>query len=151
MEAVLKRRLELLITLLVVGVVAAAVLIVVGAENVIPGTSNGYISVVKPPQTSQSPDQQAQQQAQYEARVKNFLAIANKDAYVHALIAGKNYTVVGIAILRSPPPSPGAPPIDSAALVVRVEGNFYKINIDIPHEKVISVEERICYGPACND
>ena len=151
MEAALKRRLELLITLLVVGIVAGAALIVVGAENAIPGTSNGYISVVKSPQTSQSPDQQVQQQAQYEARVKSFLAIANKDAYVHVLITGKNYTVVGIAILRSPPPSPGAPPIDNAALVLRVEGNFYKINIDIPHEKVISVEERICYGPACND
>jgi len=151
MEAALKRRLELLITLLVVGIVAGAALIVVGAENAIPGTSNGYISVVKSPQTSQSPDQQVQQQAQYEARVKSFLAIANKDAYVHALIVGKNYTVVGIAILRSPPPSPGAPPIDNASLVLRVEGNFYKINIDIPHEKVLSVEERICYGPACND
>ena len=151
MEAALKRRLELLITLLVVGIVAGAALIVVGAENAIPGTSNGYISVVKSPQTSQSPDQQVQQQAQYEARVKSFLAIANKDGYVHALIVGKNYTVVGIAILRSPPPSPGAPPIDNAALVLRVEGNFYKINIDIPHEKVLSVEERICYGPACND
>lgn len=66
MEAVLKRRLELLITLLVVGVVAGAALVVLGAENAIPGTSNGYISVVKPPQTSQSADQQAQQQAQYE-------------------------------------------------------------------------------------
>ena len=151
MEALIKRRLELLITLLVVGVVAGAALIVVGAENALPGASNGYISVVKPVQTSQSPDQQAQQQAQYEARVKSLLAIANKDQRVNALVAGKNYTVVGITILRSSPPSPGAPPIDNASLVLRVEGKFYKINIDIPHEKVISVEERICYGPACND
>jgi len=55
MEAVLKRRLELLITLLVVGVVAAAVLIVVGAENVIQEPAMVTFSVVKPPQTSQSP------------------------------------------------------------------------------------------------
>jgi len=151
MEAVLKRRLELLITLIVVGVVAAAAIVAVGAENAIPGASNEYISVVKPPQTSQSPDQTAQQQAQYEARVKELLAIANKDQAVNALVAGKNYTVVGIAILRSPPPSPGATPIDNASLVLRVGGKFYKISIDIPHEKVISIEERICYGPACND
>jgi hypothetical protein len=84
-------------------------------------------------------------------RVKSLLAIANKDERVHALIDGNNYNVVGIAILRSPPLSPGAPPVDNASLVLRVEGNFYKINIDIPHEKVVSVEERICYGPACND
>lgn len=147
MEAVLKRRLELLITLLVVGVVAGAALVVLGAENAIPGTSNGYISVVKPPQTSQSADQQAQQQAQYEARVKSLLAIAVKDVRVNASVAGKNYTVVGI--LSSPPSSSGAPSIYS--LVLRVGGKFYKINIDIAHENVISVEERICYGPACND
>jgi hypothetical protein len=147
MQAVLKRRVELLITLLVIGIVAAAALVVVGAENAIPGTTTGYISVVKPPQTSQSADQQAQQQAQYEARVKSLLVIAVKDVRVHAYIDGKNYTVVGI--LSSPPPSPGAPSIDS--LVLRVEGKFYKINIDIAHENVTSVEERICYGPACND
>jgi glutathione S-transferase len=146
MEAALKRRLELLITLLVVGVVAGAAIVALGAEKAIPGASNEYISVVKPPQTSQSPEQ-AQQQAQYEARVKSLLSIAMNDDHVHAYVAGKNYTVVGI--LSAPPASPGAPPIDS--LVLRVEGKFYKINIDILHEKVISVEERICYGPACND
>lgn len=147
MEAVRKRRLELLITLLVVGIVAGATIIVLGAENALPGTSSGYISVVKTRQTSQSSDQQAQQQAQYEARVKSLLAIANKDDRVHGLVAGKNYTVVGI--LAQPPPSSGAPPISS--LVLRVEGKFYKIDIDIPHEKVSSVAERICYGPGCND
>ena len=151
MDAALRGRLSLLSILLVVGVVAGAAIIVLGAQKAIPGTSNDYISVVKPPQTSQSPDQRAQQQAQYEARVKSLLAIANKDERVQALVAGKNYTVVGIAALRSPLLPPGAPPIDNASLVLRLEGKFYKINIDIPNEKVISVAERICYGPACND
>jgi hypothetical protein len=144
MDAALRGRLSLLSILLVVGVVAGAAIIVLGAQKAIPGTSSDYISVVKPPQTSQTPDQRAQQQAQYEARVKSLLAIANKDERVQALVAGKNYTVVGIAVLRSPP-------IDNASLVLRLEGKFYKINIDIPNEKVISVAERICYGPACND
>jgi len=148
MRTVLKRRLELLIALLVVGVVAGAAIVVLGAENTIPGASNSYISVVKP-QTSQSPDQLAQQHSQYEARVQQLLAIANKDQQVHALVAGRNYTIVGI--LKSPPPPPGSSSIDSASLVLRVGGKFYKIDIDIAHNKVMSVAERICYGPACND
>jgi hypothetical protein len=150
MEAVLRRRLALLCILLVVGVVTGAAIIVLGAEKAIPGSSNDYISVVKP-QTGQSLDQRTRLQAQYEERVKNLTAIANKDGRVRALLAGKNYTVVGIAILRAPPAPPGERPIDIAALVLKVDGKFYKIDIDIPHEKVISVAERICYGPACND
>jgi hypothetical protein len=49
MEAAHKRRLELLITWLVVGIVAGAAIIVVGAENALQGTSNGFISVLKSP------------------------------------------------------------------------------------------------------
>jgi hypothetical protein len=176
MEPLYKHRLELLITLLVVGIVAGAAIIVIGAENALPGANNGYISVVNPPQRSQSPEQQAQRHAQYEARVKSLLAIALKDGRVQALLAGKNYTVVGIAIPRPLPPppgaparspnatrgttarfntsspllSPGAPPIGHASLVLRVEDKFYRIDIDITHETVTSVTQRSCYGPACN-
>jgi hypothetical protein len=150
MEPLYKHRLELLITLLVVGIVAGAAIIVTGAGNALLGANNGYISVVKPPQRSQSPEQQAQRNAQYEARVKSLLAIALKDGRVQALLAGKNYTVVGIVFPRLPPPSPGAPPIENASLVLRVEGKFYRIDIDITHEKVTSVTQRSCYGPACN-
>ncbi|HYC19728.1 MAG TPA: hypothetical protein VEF35_03795 [Candidatus Bathyarchaeia archaeon] len=183
MEPLYKHRLELLITLLVVGIVAGAAIVVIGAENALPGTSNGYISVVNPPQRSQSPEQQAQRHVHYEARVKSLLAIALKDERVQALLAGKNYTVVGIVFPRPPPPlpgaaagttarsntsspllspsapphspsapphSPGARPIENASLVLRVEGKFYQIDIDILHEKVTSVAQRNCYGPACN-
>jgi hypothetical protein len=176
MEPLYKHRLELLITLLVVGIVAGAAIIVIGAENALPGANNGYISVVNPPQRSQSPEQQAQRHAQYEARVKSLLAIALKDGRVQALLAGKNYTVVGIAIPRPLPPppgaparspnatrgttarfntsspllSPGAPPFEHASLVLRVEDKFYRIDIDITHETVTSVTQRSCYGPACN-
>ena len=139
-------------------------------------SQHGYISVVTPPQRWQSPEQQAQRHAQYEARVKSLLAIALKDERVQALLAGKNYTVVGIAIPRPLPPppgaparspnatrgttarfntsspvlSPGAPPIGHASLVLRVEDKFYRIDIDITHETVTSVTQRSCYGPACN-
>jgi len=183
MEPLYKHRLELLITLLAVGIVAGAAIVVIGAENALPGASNSYISVVNPPQRSQSPEQQAQRHAHYEARVKSLLAIALKDEHVQALLAGKNYTVVGIVFPRPPPPlldapahspgaprgtgarsntsspllspgapphSPSAPPIENASLVLRVEGKFYQIDIDILHEKVISVTQRNCYGPACN-
>ena len=52
MEALHQRHLELLITLLVIGIVAGAAIIVIGAENALPGANIGYISVVKPPQRS---------------------------------------------------------------------------------------------------
>jgi len=73
-------------------------------------SQHGYISVVTPPQRWQSPEQQAQRHAQYEARVKSLLAIALKDERVQALLAGKNYTVVGIVFLRPPPLRPVRPP-----------------------------------------
>ena len=151
MKGVLKRRMALLCMLLVIGTVTAAAIVVIGAENAVPGANTNYISVVKPQQTGQTPDQQARLQAQYEERVKNLTAIANKDERVQTLLAGKNYTVVGIAVVQAPPAQPGNGPIDQAALVLKLEGKFYKIDIDIPHKTVTSVAERVCYGPACND
>jgi multidrug efflux pump subunit AcrB len=151
MEAALKRRLALLSILLVVGVVTGAAIIVLGAEKAIPGTSNNYISVVKSSPTGQSSDQITRQQSQFDERVKNLTVITNKDERVNALLAGKNYTVVAIAVLRASPAPPAERFIDTEALFLKVSDKFYKIDIDIPHEKVISVEERICYGPACND
>lgn len=151
MEAALRRRLALLSILLILGVIAGAAIIALGAEKAITGTSSDYISVVKPPQTAQSPDQRATQQAQYEARLQIFLAIANKDESVQRLIVGKNYTMLAIALIRGPTVPPGTSPSNYGALVLRVEGKFYKITIDITHEQVISIEQRACYGPACNE
>ncbi|MGA7075392.1 MAG: hypothetical protein WBZ42_02425 [Halobacteriota archaeon] len=151
MKAALRRRLALLSILLILGVVAGAAIIALGAEKAITGTSSDYISVVKPPQASQLPNQRATQLAQHEARLKSFVAIANKDERVQRLVAGKNYAVVGIGLIRGPTVPPGINPNNDGALVLRVEGKFYKITIDITHEQVISIEQRTCYGPACND
>jgi hypothetical protein len=151
MERVVKHRVALLCTLLVVGVVVGAAIVVLGAEKAIPGMSTEYISVVKPQQMGEPPNQQALLQALYHERVQNLTAIANKDERVQALLAGKNYTVVAVVVDRAPPTSSSDPPIQNASLVLKLESKFYKIDIDIPHEKVTSVAERTCYGPACND
>jgi multidrug efflux pump subunit AcrB len=151
MRAGLNRRLALLSILLVVGVVTGAILIVIGAEKAVPGSNDNYISVIKPSPTGQSADQTTQQQSQFDSRVKNLTEIANKDERVRALLAGQNYTVVAIAISRAPPSQSAEQPFETASLFLKVSDKFYKIDIDIPHEKIISVEERICYGPGCSD
>jgi len=54
MDAKLRRRLALLSILLIVGVIAGAAIIVLGADKAMPGSSNAYFSVVKPSQTGKS-------------------------------------------------------------------------------------------------
>jgi len=66
--------------------------------------------------------------------------IAIKDNRVSSILAGKNYTVLAIAVL-APSPAPANSSNDTTGLVVKVEGLFYMINIDAPNEKVISVEQ----------
>lgn len=151
MEAALRRRLALLSILLIVGVIAGAALIVLGAEKAVPGTSSDYISVAKALHAGQPPEQRAAQQAQYQARLKTFVAIANKDERVQKLVTEKQSAVVGIALIKGASLPQGASADENGVLVLRVEGKFYKITIDIADEKVISVEQRVCYGPACND
>lgn len=136
MEAALRRRLALLSILLIVGVIAGAAIIVLGAEKAIPGTSSDYISVVKAPQAGQPPEQRAAQQAQYQARLKSFVAIANKDERVQKLVAEKQSAVVGIAVIRGASLPQGASADENGVLVLRVEGRFYKITIDIADEKL---------------
>lgn len=147
MEAALRQRLALFSILLILGVVAGASIVALGAEKVIPGTSNEYVSVVQspPPPAGLSPKQQSERQAQYEVRLKSFVAIANKDERVQQLLAEPQSEVVGVALPRSP----GAD--ETGALLLRVDSSFYKITIDMEREKVISVEQRVCYGPGCND
>jgi hypothetical protein len=145
MDAKLRRRFALLSILLIIGVIAGAAIIVIGANKAMPGSSNAYFSVVKPSQTGKSSDQLTLQQAQFDQRANNLTTIAIKDNRVSAILAGKNYTVLAIAVLT---PSPA--PANSTGLVVKVEGLFYMINIDVPNEKVISVEQLTCYGLGCN-
>jgi hypothetical protein len=143
----LKRRLVLLSILVVVGLVAATAIIALGANKAIPGTSKHYVSVVRRP--LKPPLNQSNQQSQFHNLSKNLTAIAMKDEGVSALLAGRNYSVVGIAVPRPSLVPAGDHPPENAALFLKVDSRFYKIDIDIPHEKVTSVAERACYGPGC--
>ncbi len=146
MEGVLRRRLPLLCVLLVVGVVAGASFVALGAEQAIPGTRNEYVSVVKAPSPPDGllSEQQYERHAQYQARLDSFSAVANTDERVQRLLAAPQTEIVGIAV----PHGPGADG-DTGALLLKVDNTFYKIVIDRAHEKVVSVEQRVCYGPGC--
>ena len=169
MKAIETRRLKLFSIILIVGTLVAGSIVVLGAEKLIPGATKEYIGIVKPPTTAQTPEQVSERHARFEAHLKDILGIAQKDERVQELITGKNYTVVGIAVekialpvgqsytgpalpdIRNAPPAPRHGDIGHALLVIKAEGKFYKIVMDVPHQQVISVEERLCYGPWCND
>ncbi|MGZ4847434.1 MAG: hypothetical protein ACXVI0_10050 [Halobacteriota archaeon] len=146
MEGALRQRLALFSILLIVGVVAGASIVALGAEKAIPGTSNDYVSVVKapPPPPGLTPEQQSELQARYEARLNSLVAIANKDKRAQQLLAEPQAEIIGIALPRGP----GAE--DTGALLLKVDSTFYKITIDMTRETVISLEQRVCYGPGCN-
>lgn len=147
MEAARKQRVALFILLLILGVGLGGAIVKLGADKTIPGTSNDYVSVVKapPPPPGLTPEQQSQLKVQYEVRLNSFVAIANKDDRVQQLLAQPRSEIVGLAL----PSSPGAD--ETGVLLLRANSTFYKITIDITHEKVISVEQLACYGPGCTD
>jgi hypothetical protein len=151
MEAAQKQQVELFIFLLILGVVVAGGIVALGANKAIPGTSNDYVSVVRapPPPAGLTSEQQSELQKLYEARLNSFVAIAKKDERVQQLLAGPRSEIVGLALPSSPGASPGAE--ETGALLLRADSTFYKITIDITHEKVISVEQLACYGPGCTD
>src|SRR5665647_1393735 len=104
MDAKLRRRLALVSILLIVGVIAGAAIIVLGADRAVPGSNNAYFSVVKPSQTGRSSDQITLQQAQFDERANNLTTIAIKDNRVSSILAGKNYTVLACLLYTSPSP-----------------------------------------------
>lgn len=147
MDARLRRRLALLSILLIVGVIAGAGIIVLGAYKVMPGSNSNYFSVVKPSQKLSN--ETSLQQAQFDQRANNLTEIAKKDERVSSLLTGKNYTVMAIAVLTASP-TPSAGTNETTGLFVKTEGKFYMINIDEANEKVISVDQVTCYGSGCN-
>ena len=149
MDARLQRRLALLSMLLIVGVIAGAAMIDLGANKVMPGSNINYFSVVKPSQTEKPSNETTLQQAQFDQRANNLTVIAKKDERVSTLLTGKNYAVLAIAVLAaSPAPADGTN--DTTGLFVKVEGQYYMINIDVANETVISVDQLTCYGSGCN-
>jgi len=120
-----------------------------GADKVMPGSNINYFSVVKPSQTGKSSNETTLQQAQFDQHANNLTVIAKKDERVRSLLTGTNYTVLAIAVLAaSPAPADGTS--DTTGLFVKVEGQYYMINIDEANEKVISVDQLTCYGSGCN-
>ena len=106
MEAARRQQVALFIFLLILGVGVAGSIVAIGANKAIPGTSNDYVSVVKapPPPAGLTPEQQSELQAQYEARLNSFVAIASKDERVQQLLAEPQSQIVGLAL----PDRPGA-------------------------------------------
>jgi hypothetical protein len=146
MEAARRQQVALFIFLLILGVGVAGGIVALGANKAIPGTSSDYVSVVKAPSPPPglTPEQQSELQTQYKTRLNAFVAVANKDERVKQLLAEPQAKVVGLAL----PNSSGAN--ETGALLLRVDSTFYRITIDIAHERVISIEQRACYGAGCN-
>jgi len=144
MDAALRQRLALFIVLLIVGTAVGASIVVLGAQNTIPGSSNHYVSVVKARPPELTPEQQSQLRAKYEARLNSSIVIANKDGRVQQLLADPHSAIVGIALPR------GSSADDDINILVKVNSTFYKIAIERTPESVTSVEESTCYGPGCN-
>ncbi len=148
MDGALRKRLALFCILLVVGVVAGASIVALGAEKAIPGTSSDseYVSVVtvSPPLPGQPSGQQSERHVRYEARLESFVTIAKNDERVQQLLAEPRSEIVGVAVPRGPTSD------ESGVMLVKIDTTFYKIGIDTVQRKVVSVEERTCYGPGCN-
>ena len=134
----------MLSVLIVSGIMVVTGIFAFGAQNAIPGTNNQYVSVVKAPTAGQSPEQRSERHGHYEARVKNLSDIANHDERVQALVAGKQVKVVGVRVPR------GSSADERDTLLLKVNGTFYRITINPADQKVVSIEQRTCYGPDCN-
>ncbi len=149
MQSGLKRRLLLLGVLLVAGTLAGGIIAVSDMQKAIQGDSEGSISIVKAPDPALPATQRAELQAQHDALALTLVAIANKNATVQNITAGKNYTIAGIGVDREGP-SQGPNDVQTALLVIKVDGTFYAIVEDVPHQQVTAVQKRVCYGPLCD-
>jgi len=88
-------------------------------------------------------------QLEYEKELNKWLEIVNKDSRIQELTNEKGIQSKDVisAITGNG---------DEVTLMVKVEGKYYKITIDLNSKTVKSVEEQssdrieICYGPGCN-
>jgi hypothetical protein len=144
MKSALRKRVALLGILLLAGVLVGVVVTTSGLEKVIPGTGKENIGVVKGHPTALTPEERQQRRAQYEARTNTLLGIALNDERVQKTIAGREYTVVGVA-LKNPVGDTTGKAADTAFLALRVGGDYYKVTIDMRSERVISIDARSSY------
>ena len=144
MNNTLRKRVALLGILLVAGVVVGVMVTASGPEKVIPGIGRENIGVVKAPPTALTPEEQEQRRAEYEAMTSKLLGIALRDERVQKAIAGREYTVVGVA-LKSPAGGATGDGADTAFLALRVGKEYYKVTIDVRGERVLSIDARSPY------
>jgi hypothetical protein len=144
MKNTLRKRVALLGILLLAGVLIGIIVTTSGPEKVFPGTGKEYIGVVKAPPTALTPEEQKQRRTQYEAQTDTLLGIALNDERVQKTIAGREYTVVGVA-LKNPARNVTGNTPDIAFLALRVGSDYYKVTIDMRSEKVTSIDARSSY------
>ncbi len=149
MQSSLRWRLMLLGVLLIVGTLAGGIIAVSDMQKVIQGDNEGSISIIQAPDPALPATQRAELQAQHDALTRTLLTIASKNGTVQNITAGKNFTVAGIGVDKSNP-SQGTSGIETALLVIKVDGTFYAIVEDVPHKQVTAVQQRVCYGPRCD-
>ena len=82
-------------------------------------------------------EEMAKRQAEAEAEMNRFLEIAKKDSRVQELLEGKGYNVTGTGTGFK-----DGKKIDTAFLMLDVEGKYYVVTIDMNSETVKSVEEQ---------
>ena len=82
-------------------------------------------------------EEMEKRQAEAEAEMNRFLEIAKKDSRVQELIEGKEYNVAGTGTGFK-----DGKKIDTAFLMLDVEGKYYVVTIDMNSETVKSVEEQ---------
>ena len=83
-------------------------------------------------------EEMEKRQAEAETEMNRFLEIAKKDSRVQELIEGKEYNVTGMG-------STGfrdGKKVDTAFLMLEVEGKYYVVTIDMNSETVKAVEEQ---------
>jgi len=114
-------------------------------ENYTWETSDGAIHVF-----TMTEEEMEKKQAEAEAEMNRFLEIAKKDSRVQELLEGKEYNVTGMGTgFRD------EQKIETAFLMLEVEGKYYVVTIDPDNETVESVEEQsssmteFCVGPGC--
>jgi hypothetical protein len=95
-------------------------------------TSEGAIHIFKMPK-----EEMEKRQAEAEAQMDRFLEIAKKDSRVQELIEGKEYHVTGTGTGFK-----DGKKVDTALLMLDVEGKYYVVTIDMNSETVKSVEEQ---------
>ena len=140
MDGKIYKRVALLSILILVGLLMETIITASGPEKTGLVTRGEHIAVVKTTLRGLTPEEQMNRQMAYQARTNKLLGIAKKDERVQKTIAGKEYTVVGVALKNPERNATGN--ADTAILALRVGGDYYKVAIDMRSEVVTSIDAR---------